>query len=138
MRVLQRWHDREDDDERAWNDLLGPLLSGEEVKRRIHARSLREVADLVRSGKLLSVPSQRDELVYPAFQFTKDGKVYPEIEVVIEILGEVVATPYSIASWFVGPKDYLEGQPPIRWLQLERDPAPVIAGAEATAARLSR
>jgi hypothetical protein len=55
----------------------------------------------------------------------------------MRIFDGIAMTPYTIASWLVGPKDYLEGETPIRWLQLERDVDPVIEGAEVAAARLS-
>ena len=88
--------------------------------------------------RLLALPTREGDVVYPAYQFNKTGTVYPDIERNISIFDGVVATPYTIASWLRGPKKYLGGNAPIQWLELERDPEPVLAGAEVAAARLAR
>jgi hypothetical protein len=125
-------------DEAEREEFFGPLLDSEEVRRRLGVSSTQEVVELVRSGKLLVLPSREGELIYPAFQFSDEGNVYPEIERITAIFDGVVVTPITIASWLRGPKEYLEGLSPMRWLELGRDPEPVIAGAEVAAARLAR
>jgi hypothetical protein len=121
----------------AWRRVLGPLLSVDEVQQRLGLVSQREVAELVRRKQLLALPTREGRIVYPAFQFDEQGRVFPDIERIIRIFDGIALTPYTIASWLNGPKDYLDGETPIRWLQLERDVDPVIAGAEVAAARLS-
>jgi hypothetical protein len=121
----------------AWREVLGPLLSIDEAQQRLGLVSHREVLEMAHRKQLLALPTREGRVVYPAFQFDAQGRVYPSIERIMRIFDGVVATPYTIASWLVGPKDYLEGETPIRWLQLERDVDPVIEGAEVAAARLS-
>ena len=92
---------------------------------------------MVRRKQLLALPTLIGQVVYPAFQFGEQGGVYPSIERILRIFDGIALTPYTIASWLRGPKDYLEGETPMRWLELERSADPVIAGTEVAAARLS-
>lgn len=92
---------------------------------------------LAEKNELLALSTTSGEVVYPDFQFNKAGRVYPDLPRILAIFDGAVVTAYTIASWLKGPKDYLGGVTPIRWLELERDPALVIAGAEVAAARLA-
>ena len=83
------------------------------------------------------MPTRDEEVAYPAFQFASDGTLHPAIARIIDILGVVVATPYTIASWLQSPRAQLDGETPIRWLQLGRDPERAIAEARITAAHLA-
>jgi hypothetical protein len=121
----------------SWREVLGPLLSIDEVQQRLGLVSHRDVDEMVRRKQLFALPTRGGRVVYPAFQFDEQGRVYPSIERIMRIFDGIALTPYTIASWLRGPKDYLEGETPIRWLQLERDVDPVIAGAEVAAAQLS-
>jgi hypothetical protein len=49
----------------------------------------------------------------------------------------VVETPYTIASWLKSPKESLEGETPLRWLERGSKPDLVIEAAKLTAARLA-
>jgi hypothetical protein len=125
-------------DEQSWREFLGPLLSKEEAKLRIGVASDHELELLVKENRLLALPSNHGELVYPEFQFNRDGGVYAGIEPVLHLFRDVVTTPYTIASWLRGPKDYLEGQSPIEWIESGRDLEPMIKGAELAAALLAQ
>lgn len=125
------------EDDKRWREVLGPLLGVDEVQQRLGLSSRRELDKMVRRNQLLALPTPDGQIVYPAFQFDEHGRVYPSIERIMRIFDGIVQTPYTVASWLRGPKDYLEGETPIRWLQLERDDDPVIAGAEVAAARLA-
>jgi hypothetical protein len=125
-------------DEQSWREFLGPLLNREEAKLRIGIASDLELDALVSTKQLLALPSRQGELVFPEFQFSRQGAVYRGIETILRIFGDVVATPYTIASWLRGPKEYLEGESPIRWIERERDLEPVIKGAEHAAALLAQ
>ena len=122
--------------DKPWRDLLGPLLSSEDVQRLLGTQTRQEFNALVRQKRLLALPTKRG-VVFPAFQFTSDGTPHPAIATVVDILADRVATPYTIASWLKSPKDDLGGETPMRWLELERDPERVIAAAQVTAARLA-
>lgn len=128
--------DSRPEDERTWREFLGPLLTSAQMQQRLGV-SVRTLHRLVEKNQLLALPTNSGESVYPDFQFNKAGRVYTDLPRVLSIFDGVVVTSYTIASWLKGPKDYLGGVTPIRWLELERDPAPVIAGAEVAAARLA-
>jgi hypothetical protein len=125
-------------EEQSWREFLGPLLTREKAKQRIGIASDSEIDALVSTTQLLALPTSSGEFVYPEFQFSRDGVVYPGIEQVLKIFSDVVATPYTIASWLRGPKDYLEGNSPIEWLAREQELEPVIKGAELAAALLAQ
>jgi hypothetical protein len=100
--------------------------------------SMQTLHQLVGKNQLLALPTNSGEAVFPDFQLNKAGRVYPDLPRILAIFDGSVVTSYTIASWLKGPKDYLGGVTPIRWLELDRDPEPVIAGAEVAAARLAR
>jgi hypothetical protein len=128
--------DGRSEDERTWREFLGPLLTSTQTQQRLGV-SIQTLHQLVGKHELLALPTTSGEAVYPDFQFNRAGRVYPDLPRILAIFDGVVATSYTIASWLKGPKDYLGGEAPIRWLALERDPEPVIAGAEVAAARLA-
>src|SRR3954447_1247395 len=78
-----------------------------------------------------------DAISYPAFQFSPNGRLYPEIAKILEIFSDVVETPYTIASWLVSPQDLLEGETPIAWLRAGKDSSQVLAAAQRSAGELS-
>jgi hypothetical protein len=125
-------------DDMAWQDVLGPLLSAEQVVERTGVESVDDLAVLTRNKRVLGLPTDDRGVVYPEFQFRNGDGPIPEIRYVLQILEDAVATPYTIASWLSGPKDYLDGHSPIRWLELGGDPQAVLEGAEHAAALLSQ
>ena len=128
---------RSDEADAAWRELLGPLLDDTQVREllKVSSKDLRAMVD---EHALLALLTKAGETLYPRFQFAEDGRVYPDLRRILAIFDGVVVTTYTVASWLKGPKEYLGGVTPIRWLELGRDPAPVIAGAEVAAARLVR
>lgn len=124
------------DGEERWRDLLGPLLDRRDVQHRLGPGPAADVRDLEASGRLLGLPTESGDVVFPAFQFGPDGNVDPTILRILAILGPVVATPYTIASWLRSPRKDLGGRTPVEWLELGHDPDSVIAAAELAAARL--
>lgn len=127
---------RSDEADAAWRELLGPLLDDTQVRELLKVSS-QDLHAMVDEHALLALPTKAGETVYPRFQFTAEGRVYPALPRILAIFDGAVVTTYSVASWLKGPKDYLGGLTPIRWLELERDPESVIAGAEVAAARLA-
>jgi hypothetical protein len=129
---------RRDESRRVWEAFLGPLLSREQVRRLLRVESDQEVEDLVQGKQLLALPTDEGNTVYPAFQFGQNGKPYPAIARVIELLDSVAITPYTIASWLMSPKPYFGGTSAIRWLEMGRDPRRVVAEARLAAAHMAR
>lgn len=121
----------------VWQAFLGQFLSKSEVQELIGAETASEVDALVEDGRLLALPTHEGDVVYPAFQFRADGTPYPTIGRVIEILGPVAVTPYTIASWLMSPKPYFRGTSPIHWLEMGRDPRRVVAEARLAAAHMT-
>ena len=119
--------------EAAWRKVLGPLLETGQVQELLNPQ---EVSDLTRKGCLLALPGFGGRKLYPAFQLSPDGRPYPEIAKVLEILSDVVETPYTIASWLVSPQDLLGGETPIAWLRAGKDSSQILAAARRSAGEL--
>jgi hypothetical protein len=122
--------------EALWEEYFGPYLRPDDVRRQLGLTDLRQVHRLAKQRRLLAF-RRGARNVYPSFQFTRQGEVDPTISQVVAILSEIVESPYTIASWLKSPKESLEGETPLRWLERGRDPAPVIEAARLTAARLA-
>ena len=76
------------------------------------------------------------EIGYPVFQF--DGRrALPGIRAVIGILGPVVASPWTIASWLTSASTILDGRTPIQALRDGHIEA-VMAAARQAAEALGR
>jgi hypothetical protein len=126
------------DDERLWEDLLGPYLTGEEVQEKLHLTAPHDIDALVRTGKVIELPTSVGAR-FPVFQFTEAGELDPTISEVAGILADVVQTPYTIASWLKGAKPaLLDGKTPLEWLAGDCDRDAVIAAAQGLATRLGR
>ena len=125
------------EDESFWQAYVAPTLDAAEVSTYLGLGSVGAVATLTEQHRLLAVPMSSGPR-YPAFQF-RAGEADPAIGRVVGILGEVVATPYTIASWLKGAKpDLLGGKTPLEWLESGGDPERVVAAAELAAAGLDR
>lgn len=122
---------------KVWREVLGPLLDIEKVRELLGLKSRRQIRDLSASGKLLMLESSEGDELYPAFQFDANGSLYPEVAGVIEIFSGVVATPYTIASWFVSPQDLLERGTPAAWLRSGRESELLFEAARRSAAPLA-
>lgn len=71
--------------------------------------------------RLVAVPVG-DELLYPGFQFTSEGKPHPTVGAALEALrsdGQV--SDWQAALWFVGPSGWLGGRRPVDVLDAEPD-----------------
>src|SRR5687767_7828617 len=103
------------DGENRWRDLLGPLLDHHDVQRRLGLDAAEDIGDLVDSNRLLAVPTDEGDELYPEFQFEPGGNINPTIGRVLAILGPVVVTHYTIASWLRSPREDLGGRAPVEW-----------------------
>ncbi len=123
--------------ETLWREYLGPLLSLKQVQERLALPTPRRVSDLARRRRLLGLLTRMDGLLFPAFQFSQGGEPYTILPLVLETLEPAVATPYTIACWFVTPQPSLNGQTPARWLKRGYAPERVAEAARLSAARLA-
>jgi hypothetical protein len=122
---------------KIWREVLGPLLDIEKVRELLGMRSPRQIRELSASGQLLALESTEGDELYPAFQFDANGSLYPEVAGVIAIFSGIVATPYTIASWFVSRQDLLEETTPAAWLRSGRDSELLFEAARRAAAPLA-
>jgi hypothetical protein len=78
-------------------------------------------------GRLVAVPVG-DELLYPGFQFTAEGKPKPVIAQTLEELrGITNITDWQLALWFTSPTGWLGGRRPVD--VIDEDPGAVIEAA---------
>jgi len=123
--------------ERLWGEHLGPLLEVEEVKSLLCVGSRQAVSDLAKRGRLLALDAAGGRKVYPAFQFARGGRPFPELPEILKAFDGAAETPYTIASWLVSPQDLLERQTPAAWMQAGREPDRLFEAARRSAAKLA-
>src|SRR5436305_5051216 len=112
--------------EAIWEDQIGPLFDAAQAKLILRIGNRQGLSYLARRGRLLELAASGRRKMYPAFQFDKTGRPYPDIPQVLRIFRGVVQTPYTIASWFVTPQDLLAGERPAAWIKARREPAPLL------------
>jgi len=84
--------------------------------------------------RLVAVPIG-DELLYPGFQFTSEGKPHPAVGAALEALrSNPEVSDWQAALWFVGPNGWLGGGRPVDVLDAEPDA--VVDAARREAAEL--
>jgi hypothetical protein len=116
-----------------WRKHLGPTLGTAEVQEKIGVRTRQAVSDLVKRRRLLALDTEKAGLRYPLFQFSPQGRPYPEIPQILEMFHEANIDPYTAASWFKTPQALLKNKTPAAWLQADRDPALVVEAARRVA-----
>ena len=123
---------RQDTDDRAWAEQLGPAYRQGDVAWLLGKSRQAVSAD---SG-LLRLEMRDGEIGYPVFQFDGRRKL-PGIREVIGILGPVAASSWTIASWLTSPTAALDDRAPVQALR-ERHIEAVTAAAHRTAEALAR
>jgi hypothetical protein len=96
--------------------------------------SRQAVADRVRRGTLLACRTQDGHLVYPAWQFARDGAVRPGV---VEAVGEFArrgADGWSTALWLTTPSDVFGGQSAVDYLVVHRASRAAVQLVASTAA----
>jgi hypothetical protein len=124
--------------ETAWGQVLGLLYDVEQAKAVLSVTSRQAVHDLAKRKRLLVLGASGGRKVYPAFQFDRTGRPYPEIPDILRAFEGAVQTSHTIASWFVTPQDVLNGETPASWMRGRRDPDPLLESAHRAAARLAQ
>ncbi|MEX2500188.1 MAG: hypothetical protein WD397_15075 [Wenzhouxiangellaceae bacterium] len=122
---------RQDADDAAWAEQLGPAYRQGDVARLLGKSRQAVSAD----RGLLRLEMRDGEIGYPVFQF-EGRRQLPGVREVIGLLGPVVASPWTLASWLTSASDALDGQSPIQALREQRIDA-VTALARKTAEALS-
>lgn len=85
-----------------------------------------------RAEKRLTAVPVGDELLYPGFQFTSEGKPHPAIGRALEALrSDPRMTDWQASLWFVGPNGWLGGRRPVDLLDAEPDAVAEAARREA-------
>src|SRR3954468_18562733 len=96
--------------------------------------SRQAVADRVRRGTLLACRTQDGHLVYPAWQFARDGAVRPGV---VEAVGEFArrgTDGWSTALWLTTPSDVFGGQSAVDYLVVHRASRAAVQLVASTAA----
>ena len=79
-------------------------------------------------GRVLAV-GVGDELLYPGFQFTSEGRPHPGVAEALRVLRAAPGlTDWQAALWFATPTGWLDGRRPVDLL--DEDPAAVAEAAE--------
>jgi hypothetical protein len=123
---------RQDADDRAWAEQLGPVYRQGDV-----ARLLGKTRQAVSADRgLLRLEQRSGEIAYPVFQF--DGqRQLPGLREVVALFEPVVTTPWTTASWLTSPALELDERTPLEVLR-EGGVKPVVELARRTAAALGR
>jgi hypothetical protein len=120
----------------VWDRHLGTLLDGRQVQEFLGVQTRQAVNDLMKRRRLLGLPVKPRRWAFPSFQFSGSGRPYAILPDVLTVFDGVVATPYTVASWFVSPHPLLNGQTPVEWLKADGDPELVRQAAQRSAARM--
>jgi hypothetical protein len=118
-----------------WRNQLGELLTLSDAAAALGV-GVAAVEEMIARRELLALPAGNGVLL-PAFQFVGDVPVRG-LAAILRELTPVVATTFTIASWFTGPQPELEGATPAAWLRDERDPQQAVLAARRTAALLAQ
>lgn len=129
------------DPELQWRGFLGPVLTENDVQRRLMLPDSRLVNSLRDAKHLLALHTKDGQLIYPAFQFTHDAGPHPIISSVLRTFAEVFeqegSAEFMAASWLQTPQDEFGGETPMHWLEHGGTPESVIDAARMTADRFA-
>jgi hypothetical protein len=100
-----------------WERHLGPLYTTRQVRELMGIGSRQAISERVKRGRLLSVPGPGAKPLFPAFQFTGSGRPLPGLGAILDAFRDAVASPYTVASWFVTPEPLLADATPVAWLR---------------------
>ena len=91
----------------------------------------------VQRHDLLAMKTSDGHTIYPAWQFTTDGKVRPGVAEAVKALAPAMDD-WTRTLWFAGRSPDLEGQSAARWWSEGRDPAAVVTAARRRARRIAQ
>lgn len=126
---------------RQWEQILGQLLTEQQVRALLGAANMVALEKLREDRVLLALPTPQGSTVYPAFQFTPEGGLRREVALVLQTFSHVLTEEedlqYMAASWLRTPQASLDGETPLAWADAHRDLEQMRGAAELTAARLA-
>lgn len=132
-----------------WEDLVGPLLTADQVADLLHYPNTDHVPDhadyvrdLARQGQLLVVqigPDNRGHQRFPLSQFDAQHQPWRILPQLLELLHRTDMRDESIAGWLHVPhiKNELGGLSCEQWLREGRDPSVIVEVARRTVHDLS-
>jgi hypothetical protein len=122
--------------ELLWQRDVGPLVTTSRLQDLLRC-SRQAINERVRNGRILALPTEKGEHLYPLWQFGPTSQPLQGIAEIIETFAGAVATPWTIASWLVSEEPELDGKPPIEALR-RGEAGTVLAAARHYAERLRR
>jgi hypothetical protein len=122
--------------ELLWNREVGPLVTTSRLQDLLRC-SRQAINERVRNGRILALPTDKGEHLYPLWQFGLGSQPLPGIAEIVATFAGAVATPWTIASWLVGAEQELDGKAPIEVLR-SGDAGTALAAARHYAERLRR
>lgn len=112
----------------VYDEISGPFYDTSGLSRwlgisrqALHHRATRHT--------ILVCPLDDGAVVYPAWQFLKNGATIPAFAEVLATLAEGTDDPWMLALWMRAPSDDLDGQCPSDWLRRDGDPQRVLSMA---------
>lgn len=115
---------------------LGPFYDTAGLARWMKI-SRQAVHQKVSAHQILACATADGQKVYPAWQFTPDGRVIPGLAAVLKVLLPAAADAWTVAIWLTTPDEDYEQKTAIEWLLTSRDNSRVLTDARADAARWS-
>lgn len=102
---------------------MGPFYDTSGLTRWLGI-SRQALADRARRGSVLACRTSDGHLVYPAFQFGRDGAVRAGLIDVLRVFAGQDG--WVVAAWLTAPTGGLDGHSALDWLALGRDAATVV------------
>lgn len=121
----------------AWENELGPLLSGAQVRELLGGVSRQRVDELLRGHRLIGLREQSGRWRYPLFAFD-DGRPIEPLIAAFWIVADAAASGWTAASWCVTPDPALNGRSALDWARAGDDPERLLALARQDARRLGQ
>ncbi len=121
----------------VWENEVGPLLSGAQVRELLGDVSRQRVDELLRSHRLIGLRDSARRRRFPTFQF-RDGRPLEPLVAAYWTVADGAVSDWTAASWCVSPDEALEDRSPAQWAREGRDPDRLARVARQDAARLAR
>lgn len=121
----------------AWENELGPLLSGAQVRELLGGVSRQRVDELLRGRRLIGLRERSGRWRYPLFAFD-DGRPVELLVDAFWIVADAAASGWTAASWCVTPDPALDGRSALQWARDGGDPERLLAVARQDARRLAQ
>jgi hypothetical protein len=119
----------------AWEDAVGPLLTGQQARELMRVNSRQRLDQLAKEGRLIVLERDQQKR-YPAWQFGDDGR---PLDALVDghrmLVDEGHLSPWSAASWCTHEHPELGGRSPRDWAAAGEDTKRLLLVATRDAAR---